>query len=550
MNRSLKIEYSEITDEKNLTVLYARLSKDDGKSGDSDSILNQKLLLENFAREQKLAPYVFLADDGVSGTTFNRPAFQQAIELVNRGQVKTFVVKDLSRFGRDYLKVGAFTEVAFPEKGVRFIAINDNVDSDRPDDNSLAPFRNLFNEWYARDCSKKIKAVKHSKGNAGIPMTANVPYGYLKGENYKETHEWIVDEEAAIVIRRIFHDYASGKSMTMIAKELETERVNTPAAHKVSIGLKSNKMPSFRYGWNAQTIRQVLAHREYCGHTVNFKTYKKSYKTKKHLPTPLEEQKIFKNTHEAIIDEDLFELVQEKRGAYRPRRTMHHHVGLFSGITCCMDCGSLHHYDHNGGDCSPFYYCSGASKRIKICKSRHSIMEKRLEPIVLEDVRRITQLVKNNESELVTFLEKKFRAQKSRTFQKDKQMLEKAKHRFLELDQIIQHLYEDNLSGKLSDARYAKMSQNYEQEQEKLGKDLACLEQRVAEVEDVTSDINRFIQVAKKYLEPDQLEADMVRELIEKIEIGEKGRVDGKNEQKIRIIYRFVGEIDEKNGLI
>ena len=276
MKQHLIIDIDTLTDETNLTILYARLSKDDGKSGDSDSIVNQKLLLENFAKDQKMSLCLFLYDDGVSGTTFNRPTFGTALELVNQGRVKNFIVKDLSRFGRDYLKVGAFTEVAFPEKGVRFVAINDNVDSAKPDDNSLAPFRNLFNEWYARDCSKKIKSVKHAKGNAGIRMAVNVLYGYLKGENYLQTYEWVIDEEAASVVRRIFNDFASGKSMTMIVNELREEKVLIPSAHKEKLGFKARKTEDPTY-WSSSMIRQILGQREYCGHTVNFKTYKNSF---------------------------------------------------------------------------------------------------------------------------------------------------------------------------------------------------------------------------------------------------------------------------------
>lgn len=545
MNRTLTIEYETITDETNLTVLYARLSKDDGKSGDSDSILNQKLLLENFAREQKMAPCVFLADDGISGTTFNRPAFQQAIDLVDRGLVKNFIVKDLSRFGRDYLKVGAFTEVAFPEKNVRFIAINDNVDSEREDDNSLAPFRNLFNEWYARDCSKKIKAVKHAKGNAGLPMTANVPYGYLKGENYPQTHEWIVDEEAATVIRRVFHDYESGKSMTEIARELKNEKVLTPAAHKQSIGIKPNKMTTVPHGWNSQIVRQVLGYREYCGHTVNFKTYKKSYKTKKCLAHALSDQRIFKNTHEAIIDEELFELVQEKRGTYRPRVTKTKSVGLFSGVVCCADCGTIHRYNAQRETRSPFYFCAANKRRIKTCASPHNIQEKVLMEKVLQNIQGVMSKLKANESELVAFLETRIQQTTTRTLENERLLLQKAERRNQELDVILQRLYEDNLSGKVNDARYAKMSAQYELEQETLIKTLSALREAQEKAEEASAGIVSFIQVAKKYLNPTTLEPDMVRALIEKIEIGEKTKVDDKIEQKINIIYRFVGNLAE-----
>lgn len=544
MRETLFLENSILNSEiTNMTILYARLSKDDGKSGDSDSILNQKLLLERFAKEQKMSPCVFLADDGISGTTFNRPAFQEALDLVNQGRVKNFIVKDLSRFGRDYLKVGAFTEVAFPEKGVRFIAINDNVDSENPDDNSLAPFRNLFNEWYARDCSKKIKAVKHAKGNSGLPMTANVPYGYLKGENYKETHEWVVDEGARPVIQRIFHDYASGKSMTVIAKALENERIHTPAAHKMSLGIKVNKATSRPYGWNSQIVRQILGHREYCGHTVNFKTYKKSYKTKKCFETPIESRKIFKNTHEAIIDEALFELVQEKRGTYRPRKTLEKSIGLFSGVVCCLDCGSIHHYGREKPDRHASYHCAGSTKRVKLCQSRHHIREQELYDYVLKDIQEMLGLLKNRQTKFVEHLAKQQEVADRHQLEHDQQLLKKSEFRYDEIDRVIEHLYEDNLSGKVSDERYSKMVANYEEEQKTLKRQIQILETSVTKAKEKSSDIEQFMTIANKYFHPTTLEPDMLRELVEKIEIGEKEQMNGKQIQKIRITYRFVGEL-------
>ncbi|WP_339011811.1 recombinase family protein [Lactococcus garvieae] len=539
MKQHVTIDINTLKEERNLTILYARLSKDDGTSRDSDSILNQKLLLETFARDQKMSPCVFLYDDGVSGTSFNRPAFGKAIELVDQGRVKNFIVKDLSRFGRDYLKVGAFTEVAFPEKGVRFVAINDNVDSAKPDDNSLAPFRNLFNEWYARDCSKKIKAVKHAKGKSGIPMTANVPYGYLKGANYLQTHEWVVDEEAAQVIRRIFHSYASGKSMTLIAKELTEEKVLLPSAHKIKLGLKV-RAPKYPCYWTSFVVRQVLGRLEYCGHTVNFKTYKNSYKSKQSFYHERKDQRIFKHTHAAIIDEDLFELVQEKRGTYRPRRTRAKKMGLFSGLAHCMDCGYVHHFSQRQ-DCSSFYYCGGASKRLKTCESRHHIQEKVLAAYVLADIQRLTALVGENESELVAFLEDKHKQEHSHATEVDKQVLQKSEKRHLELDRIIQRLYEDNVNGKVSDARYYKMSRDYEEEQEELMGKIRLLRETLAHKEETDLGIERFVQMARRYLNPTELEPDMVRGLIEKIEIGEKVKIQGQYEQQINIIYRFVG---------
>ncbi|MGG5342165.1 recombinase family protein [Enterococcus sp. AZ192] len=526
---------SNLTD---ITVLYARLSQDDGSLGDSNSIINQKNMLETFAQDSGMKNLVFFVDDGISGTTFKRPAFEQAIELVNKGRVKNFIVKDLSRFGRDYLKVGMFTEMMFPEKDVRFIAINDNVDSNNEDDNTLAPFRNMFNEWYARDCSKKIKAVKHAKGNAGEKMCANPPYGYFKDPENKK--KWIVDDTASKIVKRIFSDYKKGFSLTQIAKQLRQEQILTPSCYKNSLGIKARKIRhADPYFWNVDIVGKILARQEYCGHTVNFKTYKKSYKTKKLLFNSDEKRKVFYDTHEAIIDQETFDLVQTMRKAGRRRRTKHNKVGLFSGIAYCVDCGSRHLFSA-GQD---YYACAGSKSRLIDCNNAHGISEKKLTQLVLNDFNHISQFVVNHEKKFVENMKKQFELSNAKAMLQDKQALEKAKVRFSELDNIIQKLYEDNLNGKISDDRFMKLSENYEKEQTELKLLIEKANQRLDEQTKQSKDISQFVGIVKKYFEPKELTPEMMRELIGKIELGQPEKIDGVRKQTVKIRYRFVDEL-------
>lgn len=535
------INSSELsTNLTNITVLYARLSADDGSLGDSNSIINQKTMLESFAYENKLKNPVFFVDDGISGTTFKRPAFEQAIELVNQGRVTTFIVKDLSRFGRDYLKVGMFTEMMFPEKNVRFIAINDNVDSNNEDDNTLAPFRNMFNEWYARDCSKKIKAVKHAKGNAGEKMGATPPYGYLKDP--KDNKNWIVDEVADKIVKRIFSDYVKGLSLSQIARDLRSEKIMTSAYHKRSMGLKSSgAKDGDAYLWCAELVSNILERQEYCGHTVNFKTYKKSYKVKNSLLNPEEKRKVFYNTHEAIVDQETFDLVQKMRKATKRRRTKGGRVGLFSGIAHCLDCKSRHHF--NASNSYPYYKCGGFYSRRIQCNGSHGIGEEKLSEIVLNDFNHISHFVISHENEFVEAVQRQFEMANTEMLKQDKQNIKSAEQRFVKLDTIIQKLYEDNLSGKISDDRFMRLSDNYETEQQELKSFIDKTNQRIFEQTKQTKDIFQFVKLVKKYFEPTELTPEMVRELIERIELGHPEKVNGQRRQIVKIRYRFVDEL-------
>ena len=544
MNRTLTTEYTEMNDEmRDITVLYARLSKDDGrKSGDSDSIVNQRLLLENFAKSERLTNCVFFADDGISGTTFDRPAFQAAIELVNKEKVVNFIVKDLSRFGRDYLKVGAFTEVVFPEKNVRFIAINDNVDSLREEDNSLAPFRNLFNEWYARDTSKKIKAVKHAKGNAGEPLSGSLPYGYVKGPNYKQTKIWLVDAEAAKIVQRIFQEFTAGHSLMMIAEGLKKDKILIPSRHKIEVGERVAVCGKYPFLWSYDVVGNILENEAYTGAVVNFKTYKKSYKSKKCLPNPREKWVISPGHHEAIIDSETFESVQKMRNSRRTRQTHNKSIGMFSGMIFCADCGCKHHYDQRLKN--PTYFCSGRASRLRYCESYHRIREKDLMVAVADDFAKIQAEVNDESGDFVVKLREKFALDDAKDLAEIEHKFRENEARILELDDVISQLYEDNVSGKISDERFAKMSEKFEEEQRGLQSENAKFREKLAKAKKESQNVDRFVALAKKASQLENLTPERVRELLERIEISEKVQNEnGEKTQDVRLFYRFVGAL-------
>lgn len=531
-----------IEDLSDITVLYCRLSQDDGQQGDSNSIINQKAILEKYAVERKLPNPIFFVDDGISGTTFKRPGFQKAIGLVEAGKVKHFIVKDMSRFGRDYLKVGFYTEVLFPEMEVRFIAINDGVDSSQGD-NDFTPFRNIINEWYARDTSKKIKAVMKSKGLAGKKLCTNPPYGYIKDPNDK--NHWIIDEEAAEVVRKIFQYCIAGHGPMQIAKILTFEKVLIPTAHLQKKGIRTtNKTAKDTYKWSQETIIKMLSRMDYLGHTVNFKTHTKSYKNKKKLFNDKEDYAIFPNTQEAIIDQETFDKVQAIRKGKR-RNTKTGKVGLFSGVAYCPDCGKKHYY------CAAksltkeqeFYVCAGFHTINKTCNDAHYIRLVVLEELVLKDIKRITSYVMQYEDEFVKMAMEHSQSEQLREMSKSQQLLTKSIDRVKELDRIIKRLYEDNVCGKLSDERFMKLSKDYEVEQKGMHDLIAQLQKTISEHEEKTVNIQQFVARVKKYTDISELTPTIVNELIDRVEIHSPDKNSGKRTQKVDIYYSFVGMI-------
>ena len=461
---ALQFPYTAMSSEE-LTALYCRLSRDDELQGDSNSIVNQKKILEKYAREHGYSNFKFYVDDGISGTTFNRPGFQQMIADIEAGLVKRVIIKDMSRFGRDYLQVGMYTEIMFPEHDIHFIAVNDGVDSTQGD-NEFTPFRNIINEWYAKDTSKKIRAVMKVKGNAGEHLATMPPYGYMKSSDDKK--QWVKDEEAAQVVYEIGLYIMDGLGPSQIARKLTERKILTPAAYYESKGRTTNvTKKGSPYAWDSSTIADIMDRwREYLGHTVNFKTRKKSYKSKKTLHNPESEWKIFENTHEAIWTEAIADAARLARQSRR-RPTKMGEMGMFSGMMFCADCGSIMYQCRatNFRRDQEYYLCSGYRKSRDVCGQTHSIRTVILEELVLQNLREIVSFASQRKDDFVKMVMDADMRQRNRGLVKRKKTLDDAEKRIAELDSIFKRLYEDTISGKLSDERFQKLSTDYEKEQ-------------------------------------------------------------------------------------
>ena len=453
------------TSEQGITALYCRLSRDDGAEGDSNSVANQKRMLSKYAKENGFVNTRYYVDDGYTGTNFNRPGFKQMMEDAEMGYITTIIVKDMSRFGRDYLGVGKYTESVLPDLGVRFIAINDGVDSE-DGENELAPFKNIMNEMYARDISRKVRSAHRIRGNAGEPL-GPPPYGYVKDP--ANPKRWIVEPEAAAVVREIFKMRLEGKGNETIARVLSERKVLNCTYYWKSRGDNRNgrKWQEDPYNWKCSTVDSILKRVEYCGDLINFKTYSKSFKNKKKIDRPPEEWQIFKNTHPAIIDREVFALVQELR-MHRRRPTKSGIVSSFSGLLYCADCGEKLYYSvtNNYKREQAYFFCSSYRKNSEVC-SAHYIREKVVEQIVLESMQRILLNVQAFEKEFARKQMDCYTEDKKKQLAAKRRELSKAKKRIAEIDALIQKIYEDNASGKLSDERYATLSLSYEEEQKR-----------------------------------------------------------------------------------
>ena len=528
-----------------MTALYCRLSVDDANDGDSNSIQNQKKILLNYAKENGYLNTQFFVDDGYSGTSFERPSFKKMIEGIKSGEIKRVIIKDMSRFGRDYLQVGMYTEIMFAEYDIHFIAVNDGVDSQKGE-NDLTPFRNLFNEWYARDCSKKQRAVKRMKGMSGERVSSHAPYGYIKDEDGK----LLIDEETAPVVKLIFDLRVEGLGVGRIASELTRRNIPTPGTMEYRRTGKTRRyLPHAECVWSAASITVILKHKEYLGHTVNFKTFSKSYKFKKRYPTPEEQQMVFKNTHEAIITEEVWETVQ-RLSQHRRRRSKDHEPGLFSGMLYCADCGAPLHFStgSNTSGKDPRYICGSYRKRsVEKCCTAHYIRQPVLEELVLENLRQIVTLATEQEKEFVRLIMNRTLSKQQddvKTLQKE---LAAKEHRIVELDGIIKKLYEDNFSGKLSDERYMIFSRDYENEQHTLKAEVESIRSQIAEQDSKVVNINSFVELARKYTSFEKLTPGMLHELVEKIIVHEGDKSSGHRIQKIEIYYSFVGDLESSH---
>ena len=522
-----------------ITALYCRLSRDDELDGESNSIQNQKNILAKYAKENHFRNLVFFVDDGVSGTTFDRPGFNDMLEQVKAGNVSTVIIKDMSRFGRDYLQVGLYTEVLFPEKNVRFIAINDGVDSEKGD-NDFTPFRNIINEWYAKDTSKKIRAVMKSKGQAGEYLCTNPPYGYCKDPTDKK--KWIVDEEAAKIVKEIYRLCMDGNGPTQIARILTERKILTPAAYAQSQGRTNPTLvEKGRYTWITTTIAGILDCKEYTGCMVNFKTYKKSYKSKKTLLNPEEKQLVFEGAHEAIIERETWEKVQELR-CHKRRPTKTGKTNMFAGIAVCADCGSKMYYctTNQFEKRQDFFVCAASRKAMDKCEI-HYIRAVILEEMVLLHLQYVLDYVARYEQQFVRCMGiSQAKEYKKATALKQKE-LAKSQKRTHELDVLFKRMYEDNVTGKLADERFFTLSQDYEEEQKELREKMISLQAELKEQEQQATDIQHFVKKCRKYVRLKELTPTILNELVDKVLIHAPVKSGGKRTQDIEIAYNFVG---------
>ena len=526
-----------------ITALYCRLSRDDELQGDSNSIINQKAILQKYADDNGFGNTMFFVDDGYSGTNFDRPDWERLISLAEDGKIGTVIVKDMSRLGRDYLKVGYYTEVFFPGLDIRFIAINNGVDSANQQDSDFTPFLNIINEWYAKDTSKKIRAVFKAKGQSGKPLCTNPPYGYVKDPEDKS--RWIIDPEAAEVVREIFSLCVKGYGPTQIAKELTRRQIVNPVAYarRQGLTLPAKTLDDDPCAWHDSTVARLLTRVEYLGHTANFKTYRKSYKNKKQMHNDRSERQIFENTHEPIIDQETFDIVQKIRDGRR-RLTPMGEMPILSGMLFCADCGTkLYQVRGRGWEHSKEYFVCATYRKQKGKCSSHQIRNVVIEQLLLDDIRRVTSYAREHEDEFVRLITQKSKQETERNLREGKKELEAAKARVTKLDGIIQRFYEDNIEGKVSDERFAKLTATYEAEQRQLEYRIVELQSFMANAKNESLGIDTFLSIVRRYTDIKELDAEIIRVFVEKILVYKAEKVDGHRVQRIKIIYNGIGEI-------
>ena len=533
------------TTQQLITALYPRLSHEDELQGESNSISNQKRILETYAKQNGFSNLRWYTDDGYSGANFQRPGFQAMLADIEAGKVGTVIVKDMSRLGRNYLQVGMYTEMIFPQKGVRFIAINDGVDSAQGE-NDFAPLRNIFNEWLVRDTSKKIKAVKRAKGMSGKPITSKPVYGYLMDED----ENFIIDEEAAPVVRQIYSLCLAGNGPTKIARMLTEQQIPTPGTLEYRrTGSTRRYHPGYECKWATNTVVHLLENREYTGCLVNFKTEKPSYKLKHSIENPPEKQAVFENHHEPIIDRETWERVQELR-KQRKRPNRYDEVGLFSGILFCADCGSVmyqqrYQTDKRKQDC---YICGSYKKRTADCTA-HFIRTDLLTAGVLSNLRKVTSYAAKHEARFMKLLIEQNEDGDRRRNAAKKKELEAAEKRIAELSAIFKRLYEDSVTGRISDERFTELSADYEAEQKELKERAARLREELSKAQEATANAEKFMNVVRRHTTIEELTPTLLREFVEKIVVHESVALDGKRRGKLRrqeieIYYSFVGKVE------
>ena len=525
-----------MTDQNKITALYCRLSQDDDLNGESNSITNQKEMLLKYAKDNHFPNPQLYVDDGWSGTNFDRPDFKRMLKDMENGQIGILITKDQSRLGREYIQTGQYMEILFPELGVRYIAINDGYDSAKSD-NEMMPFRNLFNDWYARDISKKIKAVFRAKGQSGKPLASRPPYGYKKSESDKNV--WEIDEESAKVVRRIFRLCIEGFGPEQIAKKLTAEGILNPTAYAVSKGYISSGRYKYPTRWHDSIVGRILERAEYLGHLVNFKTTRKSFKVKKRVETAKEEQIVFENTHPPLVSQHDFDLVQKLREG-RQRKQKCNKINPFSGKVYCADCGAKLYLcrAQTLTEEQEHMKCGRYAKDQNEC-SAHFIRTIVLKEIVLSEINKLLQMVHENEDAFIRLAMEKSSNALADDVKHAKKTLTKHQKRIAELDRLFTRIYEDNVSGKLSDERFEQMSKSYDEEQKKLREDAANLESFISTREQKTEDISNFVNIVRKYEQITELTPEIMNELIERIEVHAPDKSSGHREQQVDIYFRF-----------
>lgn len=531
------------TTEEQWTALYCRLSCDDDLQGDSNSIRNQKMLLKQYADEHKLRNVRFYVDDGYSGTNFDRPDFQRMIRDIDEGKVSTVIVKDMSRFGRDHILVGYYTKYYFAEADVRFIAVYDQVDSETNPDDDITPFKNILNEMYAKDCSKKIKAVMKAKGNAGKHLATHPPLGYKKDPNDKE--KWVIDERGAKTVREIFSLCMNGYGPTQIARILTERKIDTPVVYFHKHGLPTPaKLREDSEIWDQKSVARILENVEYTGCTVNFKTYKKSYKSKKRIKLPQEDWLIFENTQEVIIDRQTFDSVQKIRQCKR-RPSRMGEMSSLSGMVYCADCGKRMYLCRcTTMKQAEYFNCSTYRKKKKNLCTSHQITVKAVETLLLDDLKRTLRFAQSQKEEFLRMLEENSEVKTKQEIKENLRELSAAEERIKALDKIIQSLYEDKVAGILSEERYLKLSDTYETEQADLTEKAQMLKAEIEKDKKEKDEILDFLCLVEKYSSIEELTPEIIRSFVDRIIVHEKRKENGHYRQEIEIVYNFIGAVE------
>ena len=528
-----------------ITALYERLSRDDELEGESNSIVNQKKILEEYASKNNLTNIIHFTDDGISGTQFDRPGFMEMMNGVNTGNIGCIIVKDMSRLGRDYLKVGQCMEI-LRQKGVRLIAINDNVDSFYREDD-FTPFRNIMNEWYARDTSRKIQSTFRSKGESGKHTASTPPYGYIKDE--KDKDKWIVDEKAAQIVRRIFNLTMDGAGPYKIAKILEADKIDIPAYHqqKMGYGLHQSKNFEYPYRWCSSTIASILKKKEYLGHTVNFKT-RKHFKDKKSKYVSEDKWLIFENTHEAIIDQETFDNVQRIRGNVKRYPDGWGEYHPLTGLMYCADCGSkMYVHRTNNYKNIPYYVCSNYKKVPcgTLCPSAHRIKAEVVLNLIQETLKDIKNYLDEDNEAFLHSIQNEMEEKEKAHIEKKKIRLTESQNRIKELERLMCRIYEDMILNKIPNNRYEILNNQYETEQLTLSKEIKDLELVISRYEKETDRVRKFISLISRYENFDELTNSMINEFVEKIIIHERDRKGSQtSKQKIEIYFNFIGNYE------